>query len=349
MSANKQKLKDKLERLLDKVDGRLKPLLERLLQVVEQRDETELAAWVHLITAINKDFAKRSNLEDVIDDVVHQNGEYNQPSWDVGKVFQTTGAQFNFFIGKHVKVEGPKVTGIKMPILLLVANDTEINELVTGAAFKGHPQSTADSFNQFTEKLTVNGVVNWKRKYGSSPQDWQPLFDENVPSQSIGDIVENCIAHLSVDESQFDLIPFFVDIRQVNEPENRKVLLALRDKGCIVIIDSLSVHHPKIMQEFHRSFLDASAKTSLTVISPYANLFNLARNIQMNVCIQVSDMDFVKRKQQREDKHGVISQTADQEDFEYWLETYVKELKKSYPAKDNIFNHINNFARAHES
>ena len=78
------------------------------------------------------------------------------------------------------------------------------------------------------------------------------------------------------------------------EPGNRVKLRDLREKGCVVVMDVLSIFHPSIHSSYRRSLLDAHSKTFLVKVGPLVSLANFQQELPFRIS-QRLDLEFSDR------------------------------------------------------
>ncbi len=344
-SEERQIIKEKLFVLSAQVrfEG-LIPLIDRLGQIADTNKHNPefFESFVPLIEAMDDEIVNDRGVQEVLEDVTNQSGVFHQPDWDVKNVFQTAGDQFNFYIQKHMD------PGVIVSIVLLVMNEKEKNDLLTGEAFNEYPSQLLETFQRLKIQLETEKLTAWFDCYGNIPLNWKPPLGQMEEDETIHDIISRAIKDLG-NRRQQKFLPSFVNVRKINDPSQRFLLTRLRKNGCIVIIDALSLYHPDILTAFHRSLLDAYPRTSVVSIAPNGKLINIAREITVRINTQVSEMEFFKRKQNKEADYGFITEADDRESLQHWIETRAKELCPTQALKEGIYSHINNFSNLSES
>lgn len=179
--------------------------------------------------------------------------------------------------------------GIPIPIVLLVMNGNEAQELASGAAFERYPKQLYEDFISFKEQLGKKGINNWINQYKEAPYLWQPFEDisKNIKDIISDAIVEPCIEHKPIK-------PIFIDIRDINKNEYRHTLKHLRAIGCIVIMDPISMRHPTIQQEFRLSALEAFPNTFVVNVTPITDISNVFHEIVV-ILDKAVNLEFHKR------------------------------------------------------
>ena len=103
---------------------------------------------------------------------------------------------------------------------------------------------------------------NWHLKYNDHPKDWLP-FDGSKNT------IEKLIIYSLVKFSNYEkpIVPIFIDLNDINLPKYRYGLNNLRQNGCVVIVDPISLRHPELQRNFRKSALDIFADTIVAEIS----------------------------------------------------------------------------------
>ncbi len=95
--------------------------------------------------------------------------------------------------------------------------------------------------------------------------------------------------------------------------------MKLRGGGCVVVVDSISMRHPALQHALQQSMLDAYPKTSVVNIAPFQSAFELVRKMRVFLRLQVSDLEFDKRRRYRFEEYGVCREIYERYEFEQWL------------------------------
>ncbi|KHD08558.1 hypothetical protein PN36_19315 [Candidatus Thiomargarita nelsonii] len=282
-------------------------------------------AFINIFQYMSADIQTGQSINTLLEQAI--SGTYVQPGWDVHAVYQANGDIFNFIFNQFREDIAPKESGILIPVILLVMNNKEAEALDSGVAFQNHHNELHDDFQQL-KTLLVEHKINWLNRYKALPEEWQPfLSDENT--MSIKQIMKEALS--LVEGCTRPLIPHFIDIRTLNNSENRPKkykfgLRKLRD-GCIVIMDIISMRHPQIQREFRKSLLDAFPNTLVAAIYPIppSHLGKLSQT--MILIEQYTELEFYKRhKTDRDLKCDEINE-------KFRLERWIQELQQFLPNK----------------
>jgi hypothetical protein len=279
--------------------------------------------FINIFQHMSADIKKGHSINNLLNQA--ETGIYVQPEWDVHDVYQANGHIFKFVFNKFNEDIAPEKSGILIPIVLLVMNHEEAQALNSGTAFQDHHNELHDDFQQL-KILLVEHKIDWLNRYKTLPEKWQPfLSDEN--SLSINQIMTEALS--LVDDCTQPLIPYFIDIRTLNNSENRakKYKFGLRKlrEGCIVIMDIISMRHPQIQREFRKSLLDAFPNTLVAAIYPIQP--SILNKLSQTIILieQYTDLEFYKRHKKDRDRK------CDQINEKFRLEGWIQELQQFLP------------------
>ncbi|MEO1097973.1 MAG: hypothetical protein AAFX57_09475, partial [Bacteroidota bacterium] len=135
--------------------------------------------------------------------------------------------------------------------------------------------------------------------------------------------------------------PSFKDIRTINS--DRTLLKTLRQDGCIVAIDVVSLCHPKLFKAFQQSLLDAYPNTFVVSIAPTYSIFPLVRRMTTLIQLDISEMEFSKRRTDKHEEFGACKEIFEEGECQQWLRD---RLGKTVRTHKGIQRYINKF---HES
>ncbi len=319
-----QKNQQDLSQLLkDNALAPLQPLVENLQSISSAKAyPPEICrAFIELVRQMGADLRQGRSVDDVLDQAIARSGTYEQPEWDVNNVYQAGGNIIQIYLDKFRQEIEPSQPdpGISIPIVLLVMNATEAQQLASERAFCGYPAQLCADFNRLQELLNQNGFSDWVQRYGEFPEIWQPFSTPDCQKN-----IEQLVRHaLSMIDYPKPLVPKFIDIRTLNADSNRPQLRQLRHDGCVVIIDAISMRHPVLQCEFRKSLLDAFPNTLVAMVAPIHPVLEIVQ--QMIVVIeQRIDLEFHRRfSVEYDDKCAEVSTHIQ---FSLWLKNQVAQL-----------------------
>jgi hypothetical protein len=284
--------------------------------------------FIALVQQMSNDVEEGNDVLDVLTQAIQKKGSYSQPDWDVNNVYQSSGQAFQFILNNFRSEIKPRTapTHISIPVVLLVMNVDEAQELFSGAAFKDYPNSFSAEFKRLAKLLEKKQLTDWIKRYGSTSRDWRPFADVD---QSIEEVINNTLGKLT--EYKKPVIPEFCDIRNLNE--DRAKLKDLRMKGCILIKDLISMRHPLIQREYRRSLLDAFPNTPVVRVTPLTDALSLTQRM-INFSEQYIDLEFYKRMTiDLDDRCRQVSQAYE---FGGWLKAYAPDVVSEEDKNDGV-------------
>ena len=155
--------------------------------------------------------------------------------------------------------------------------------------------------------------------YQERSENWHP-FGQNDARNNIQKLVIEAFKKVEHSKS---VIPQFIDIHDLNEDSNFSDLKKLRYKGCVVIVDTISMQHPKIQSLFRRTALDAFPDTLIAMAAPVRPVFDTLQQI-VSVIEQRIDIEFHRRWKLEEDRK--CEKVSDETEFRRWLRDQVRCL-----------------------
>jgi len=211
-------------------------------------------------------------------------------------------------------------------------NAAEAEALREGTVLSGSPDEILADFADLQAHLSGNGAADWIDRYRSTSQEWQP-FSSTEGAETIEQLIGSTLSRITGYESRF--VPEFIDIRTLNEERNRPILKELRQEGCVVVMDIISMRHPTINRDFYQSALDAYPNTSVVSIAPINSAFDVLREMSLIIQLRISDMEFAKRKRDDNEEYGICEELCEERQFSHWLTDRVKKLPvtKAVPKK----------------
>lgn len=336
MSSYSEEISQKIDEIWDSIQ--LSPEIIELKQSIQDAKRKAITLGVplevhemltSLISGINGG-AMNSDLDAPADIL------YNQENWTTETVNQA-GSIFQVYIGAEFSKVQLQSRQIELPIVLVVMNQKEAEELASAQACRFSPeQLQVDS--QAIEEIT--GAENWQQRYSGAASQWRPVVDPSYESMTIKQLVEQALQDLQTQEQYEGILsPRFVDIHEVNYPENRSLLRKLRSEGCIVIMDSISIRHPVIQQALQLSLIDSSPRTSIITIAK-EDLLNTLLNMSVVLELCISQIEAYRRRSDRFGEDHEFVRVSCQESDNHWQFEFVKKLRNRlrtlYPSSKDM-------------
>jgi hypothetical protein len=333
---------DTLEQELNSIrnDKAYKPFLRLLAEVVEplvnvshiNTDAKEKATTILGVLKYLKEQSEnginiRTNIENLTGGTVNTDmevkGIMNQANRDI---------IFNVFRNNSDKIELPSevIESIKVPVVLAVMTDLQAQELLDLKPFGDQcPTVLCEDFKRLRDHLNQE-LVDWQKRYGPTAGDWRP-FGSNSSDQTISELVtEGFEAANKIAGFSPKLSPDFINIQDLNNDRDRRKLEGIRNNGCIMVVDVISMRHPTIQRAYNRTMLDAYVKTSVISIAPTRDAQIIARQLAIVIHLKLEETEFFKRLT---DKFGDvdtvkrIDEQACAGELTPWIQTRVRYMK----------------------
>ena len=315
----------------------VKPLLERARYLVEAGQQPQVASdFLVLAQVLNKEF---------------ENGAVLQPGWNVNTVVQAAKVDLNLEmaplraaleeIGAALR---PKQQVIPVDIVPLIMTAEEADSLVSGAAFSASQQVLQQDFAMLAACLDGLGLPDWRRHYGNRRQDWRPFEDKRPDAPTIAQHIETRLRDIARnDRLAKQLSPVVHDVANLGRDE--ALLKQLRRDGCIVLIDSLSLRHPKLLAALQRTLLDVFPRCSVFTFAPDRGALQLLEEMTHALQVTLRDSELRRRVQDPLQEFPCVDLIRTNEPLYGWA--LVNSVRKLYGEKaavvggvDQYFNNL---------
>lgn len=302
------------------------PLLEILYRYSTVRPPVflpeDFRAFIELIRKMSADIKQGRSVYDLLEQTT--SGKYIQPDWQAHNVFQANRDLFCYVFDNFKKeIKPQKPPEIPIPVVLLVMTSTEARELLSGDVFPENHHELRENFEKLQTLLAeYNETSDWVQRYGEKPELWKPFGAGD--SDNINRLI--CQALKRLEKYNEPLSPFFIDIRRVNKCElkSRRELRQLREEGCVVIMDVISMHHPDIQREFRQSLLDAFPSTLVAKIAPVERVFDELKHEMVIFIEQYIKTEFYRRMTM--DPGGQCMEISRSIHIGNWLTSHIPKL-----------------------
>jgi hypothetical protein len=275
----------------------LHPLLERFQQLATARPfpPSYFRIFVSFIEQMNAR-VPQSSLGQVLSAASKQTLNFHNTGWDVETVNQAQVIFQNVVNQVRPEIKTPEPEPIRVPIVLVVMTGLEADQALDNSAFSNHPEAFRENFQRLCGELKQNGLQDWRQWYANEISDWHP----HGRVQAIAQLVQDALAELQKREHYPQrLVAEFYDVHAV---VNNWALLQELRKGCVVIVDSMSLRHPLIMRAFQQSLLDAYPNVSVLAIAPVSHGWDLLREMTVVLQFHLTDTEFYKRRKDAMDE-----------------------------------------------
>jgi hypothetical protein len=272
------------------------PLVNKLTCWAEQRGKLEIPPEVYrtfadLITRMNADAQPARDLRTLVDELL--DNRYLDQSWPLFSVFQAHREFFNKQLREWQTSLPNQPVAERVPIVLLVMTRHEALDLQSGAAFQNETEEVGAFFASLKARVEADtATVGWVDRYADAREDWKPYEQAGA---SLASLVQEELANAGKDfEPPKPFVAKFISIQDLVESNSRAKLRDLRENGCVVIMDVLSICHPAIHSAYRRSLLDAYSKTFLVKVGPLIPLANFQQELTFRVSRRL-DLEFSDR------------------------------------------------------
>ena len=276
----------------------LHPLLERFHQMSTARPFSPsyfriFVAFVEQLSAL----LPNSSVSQVLDAASKRTIAFQNPGWDVNTVNQAE-VIFQTVVNQvRPEIKTPEPEPIRVPVVLVVMKGLDADQALDDSAFNNYPEPFKQNFQRLCGELKQKGLQDWRQWYSDEIGSWHP----HGRVKAIAQLVQDALAELQRREHyQKRLVAEFYDIRAV--VNNWGLLQDLRRLGCVVIVDSMSLRHPSIMQAFQQSLLDAYHNVSVLAIAPISNGWDLLREMTVVLQFHLTETEFYKRRRDATDE-----------------------------------------------
>jgi len=169
----------------------------------------------------------------------------------------------------NVKGELPPagVEAIGVPFVVFAMTNDEATQLATKTVF-GQPHTDKTAFESIVAKLDYQ-VEDIPRFYGATREDWQP---PPAKSETVRCTIEDMVSRINgqLPASAPILRPQFFSEDFLSDDINWRLHTwkRLRNMGCVLVIDVLSMFHPKLQTLLLQSGFSTAETVSIVVLSP---------------------------------------------------------------------------------
>jgi hypothetical protein len=171
-------------------------------------------------------------------------------------------------------------TVMEIPFIVLAMTQPQVQELLEGEIFQ-HPEVArivGDRFAEHKNLLASDGIENLRELYGNKPEDWKP---HDYSGLTIEQAIWKTLNHHNEEHlrpGEPIVLPKFFSEDFCSDTEAHQTAKKMfEQRGGIIIIDAISLHHPHIYKRLSGSGLLTNEKTAVLIISP-SNKNTLANN-----------------------------------------------------------------------
>jgi hypothetical protein len=176
---------------------------------------------------------------------------------------------------------------MELPFVIFAMTNSEAKELFDESVFvdASIPPKDKEHFSSFKEALYENGInlsTDLNHCYDGCRDNWKPINSDNNISDAIDIIIRHIITErLSSDEPPIQPKFLSKEFFEGDSSIRLDVWEQLGESGCILIIDAVSLFHPKLRLMLSNSGLSSTNKTAILIMSPLNSYEN-----SVNDCIE---------------------------------------------------------------
>ena len=276
--------------------GPLRPLLECVQSTMNVRDQVpveSLLACRILIDALHRFRDKLREGPQGLDGMRQITGAVAQTLNAEGNIFSAHNIVLQWIntTEKAVKLPEP---GVEVSLVLVAMTSEDAKRLAAREVFTERVPELRENFDKLVQHLEQSGQANWIDNYGGSPELWRPRGGAETIGQQATTAIET-LNKRRVFPKPF--VPKFYDIRAVNgeDAAGRDLLRRFRSRGCIVVIDAISIRHPALLRIYQRSGLDVFPSTSIVTLTPDGNTFALMNTMVYALQLSLAESELSSR------------------------------------------------------
>lgn len=191
---------------------------------------------------------------------------------------------------------------IEIPFVIMAMTKSQAHEIIDETIFSDPTVApiARTLFVGHKDLLTHDGINELQGFYGTTPEEWKPhRFSETT----IENIVWQMMNHHNEDHRHKEapiVLPKFItqDFCSESDVTYQKAKSYLEKQGGVIIIDSISLHHPKIYRRLSGSGLFNREEVALLVLSPISqgahesnNLLEQVIRLNMNYAFDRFEQD----------------------------------------------------------
>ena len=211
-------------------------------------------------------------------------------------------------------------TVVEIPFIVLAMTQPQIQERLEGNIFQ-HPEVLPIAGDRFTEHkklLASDGIENLRELYGNTPEDWMP---HDYWGATIEQVIWETLNHHNEEHlrpGEPIVLPKFVSEDFFSDTEAHQTSKKMfEQRGGIIIVDAISLHHPQIYKSLSSSGLLTNEKTAVLIISP-SNKNTLANNDLIEKVIR-SNMEYAFDRYDRKCDPSCEIGVVDVHAFKRWF------------------------------
>lgn len=172
-----------------------------------------------------------------------------------------------------VRQELEETTPIPIPFVVAAMTSDEADALIEGIAFEADTVAPVEyaRFQEFREALETHGVEDLQSHYGEQREDWQPY---HCQLGTIREIVFDTLNRFNQQQAPgvkpIQTPPPLLSSEFFSEEEDIRIETwdRLSREGCIIIVDAISMFHPRLHRIISRSEMGSNERIAMLALSP---------------------------------------------------------------------------------
>lgn len=170
----------------------------------------------------------------------------------------------------QVSQEPGQIKVVDIPFVILAMTLLEAGGLFNETVFDNPEVAPAARlrFRQFKEALEEHNITDLISHYGERREDWKPFISQE---QTIYDLIMSAMDRIKGQASSPSspwIKPIFRSESFFDQAEHAPVWRELRQLGCVMIIDAVSLFHPTLRQMLIQSGTSSNNQVAIFVFSP---------------------------------------------------------------------------------
>jgi Effector-associated domain 8 len=227
------------------------------------RDESILTDLTNIVKAVNKWVLLDSGelaLKVLMDNAqIYVKGLKSEAK--LNELIKELGSEFNL-----------EKDEIEIPFVIVAMTQAEANELQHMTFNQQEPLNDEfKNLQELTQIIKEHGIVNFINHYSEIREEWKPYIFQDYTIQSvILDMIEE-INYYYNEVANFPLIkPIFLSHDCFGLDDSKRIITwnELRQLGCVLIVDSISLFHPTVRQKLLKAEISSNKNVAILVLSP---------------------------------------------------------------------------------
>ncbi len=160
-----------------------------------------------------------------------------------------------------------RAVNIDLPIVVVAMTEQQAQGLIYGEIRQGVNSKILTGHKRYA-RLDNN---QWIEHYRETPDEWIPFLSPAMGQTSIWEVVVDLIAGINTHKDGPDQIlvqPKSLSKEFFDPVRNRDAFRELIDKGGILIIDPISLNHPKVLEPVITSGVLGNPNVSIIMVNP---------------------------------------------------------------------------------